>query len=91
MKLKASVILVRVVHTHLSPGFNHKVSLHNYSGVTASSSVRFTRHNMDDIRNFILKTISKLCSTENNACKSEEATGARSHWVALLLIKSEIH
>ena len=40
---------------------------------------------------FVLKTISKLCSTENNSCKTEEATGARSHWAALLLVKSEVH
>ena len=45
-----------------------------------------TRHNMDDAR---IKN--NLQVTENNACKSEEATGARSHWAALLLVKSEIH
>ena len=27
----------------------------------------------------------------NNAFKSEEATGARSHWAALLIVKSGIH
>ena len=34
---------------------------------------------------FVLKMISKLCSAENNAYKSEEATGARSHWAVLCL------
>ena len=53
--------------------------------------VGFTRYNIDG-ESVVLKTISKLCSTENNACKSEEATGARpAHWAALLLVKSEIH
>ena len=58
---------------------------HNHSGITASCSVQctasstascsvgFTRHNMAQMM-FVLKIISKLCSAENNVCRSEEAT-----------------
>ena len=63
MQLKASVILVRVVHTRLSPGFNHKVwnivtqallrvvqfSAGGTASSTASCSVGFTKHNMDAV------------------------------------------
>ena len=62
---------------------------HNHSGI---SILQVVQSDLQDTiwMMFVLKIISKLCSAENNACESEEATGARSHWIALLLVKSEI-
>ena len=79
MLLKASVILIRVVHTRLSPGFNYKV----WSIITQAllQVVQFSvlRVVQMDLQYtiwmmFALKIISKLCSAENNARKSEEAS-----------------
>ena len=58
---------------------------HNHSGVTASCSVQCTASSTAlrvvqlDLQDpiwmmFVLKIISKLCSAENNECRSEEAT-----------------
>ena len=83
MQLKASVILVGLVHTHLSPVFNHKV----WSIITQAllrvvqfsvmrAQLRVVQLDSQDTiwMMFIWKIISKLCIAENNVCRSEEAT-----------------
>ena len=94
MQLKASVILVPVVHTRLSPGFNHKV----WSIITQAllrvvqfSVLRVVQTDLQDTiwMMFVLKINSKLCSAENNARKSEEASELGPHWAALLFVKSK--
>ena len=73
---------------------------HNHSGVTASCSIvprnrrQVVQSDLQDTiwMIFILEIISKLRSAENNTCQSEEASEVRrSHWAALLLVKSEMH